>query len=89
MFRVLITERESNDVNRHRSSSSSNRAKGYLENLRIDGLSNYTVKRADFPMDNFKAKVTLLFHEIKIEARYDMSGTFLDEDYFDGCGDLA
>ncbi|XP_068965416.1 uncharacterized protein [Bombus flavifrons] len=64
-------------------------AEGHLENLRIDGLSNYTVKRADFPMADFKAKVTLLFHEIKIEARYDMTGTFLDEDSFHGWGDLA
>lgn len=90
MFRVLITERESNDINRHRSSSSSsNRATGSLEDLRIDGLSNYTVKQADFPMADFKAKVTLLFHEIKIKARYDLTGTFLDEDSFHGWGDLA
>lgn len=88
MFRALITERESNGINRHRFSSSSNRAEGYLEKLRIHGLSNYTVKRADFPMDGFKAKVTLLFHEIKIVTRYDMTGTLLNEDSFHGCGTL-
>ncbi|XP_050471551.1 uncharacterized protein LOC126864322 isoform X1 [Bombus huntii] len=63
-------------------------AEGYLENLRIDGLSNYTVKRADFTMADFKGKVNLLFHEIKIETGYDVTGTFLDEDV-EGCGDLA
>ncbi|XP_012239244.1 uncharacterized protein LOC100743306 isoform X2 [Bombus impatiens] len=63
-------------------------AEGYLENLRIDGLSNYTVQRADFTMADLKGKVTLLFHEIKIETGYDVTGTFLDEDV-EGCGDLA
>ena len=89
MFRALITKRGSNVINRHRACSSSNRAKGHLKNLRIDGLSNYTVKQADFPMAGFKAKVTLLFHEIKIETRYNMTGTFLDEDSFHGRGNLA
>ncbi|XP_050579693.1 uncharacterized protein LOC126917157 [Bombus affinis] len=64
-------------------------AKGHLKNLRIDGLSNYTIKQADFPMAGFKAKVTLLFHEIKIETLYNMTGTFLDEDSFHGRGNLA
>ncbi|XP_043593290.1 uncharacterized protein LOC122572416 [Bombus pyrosoma] len=64
-------------------------AEGHLKNLRIDGLSNYTVKQADFPLAGFKAKVALLFHEINIETRYNMTGTFLDENSFNGRGNLA
>lgn len=64
-------------------------ARGRLKDLRIDGLSNYVVEQADFPMAGFKAKVTLLFRKINIESRYKMKGTFLDENSYHGRGNLA
>lgn len=64
-------------------------ATGRVRNLRISGLSNYKVLRADFPMDGLRAKVILLFHKIKIETQYRMEGTFLDDNSFNGHGTLT
>lgn len=89
MFRALITKRESNDINRRRFSSSSNRAKGDLDNLRIAGLSDYQVNQGDFTITGLKANVSLLFRQINIMSRYNVSGTLIDEISYYGHGNLA
>lgn len=88
MFRALVTKRESNDINRHRFYSS-NRAKGDLDNLRVAGLSDYQVNQGDFTMVGLQAKVALLFRQINVMTRYNVSGTLLDEISFYGRGNLA
>ena len=88
MFRALITKRESNDINRHRFSSS-NRAKGDLDNLRVAGLSDYQVNQGDFAIVGLQAKVALLFKQINIMTQYNVSGTLLDEISYYGRGKLS
>ncbi|XP_068988838.1 uncharacterized protein [Bombus flavifrons] len=64
-------------------------AKGDLDNLRIAGLSDYQVNQGDFTIAGLKANVALLFRQINIMTRYNVSGTLIDEISYYGRGNLA
>ncbi|XP_071876614.1 uncharacterized protein [Bombus fervidus] len=64
-------------------------AKGDLDNLRVAGLSDYEVNQGDFTVVGLRAKVALLFRQINIMTRYNVSGTLIDEISYYGRGNLA